>query len=380
MKTTEKKKSGLAAIFFLCPGRNSILLLSAFAVLLHLALRGNGALMEWLSARYIRPAHRALALLSSRLPFSLAELLIVLAVVSTLCYIVLCLVRLIKGTGSRGALLYRLLAAPLALVMAVYALFCLLWGIFFYGDDFVERAGLETAPVSTAQLREVTAYFAALANEYCDDVPRDAAGVCASDRAAVLSRSAGVYDNVEKLFPVLEGPDVPVKGIFFSRFLSYLDFTGFFFPITGEANVNTDFPPSLFASTVTHEISHQRGVAKEQEANFVAVLAGLESGDADYCYSAALLGYTHLGNALAAADREAWLEIYGSLDSRVLADFAANRDYWQQFETVVQTVSNTVYEGFLHSYDQHLGLKSYGACVDLLVNYYYAAASAANQD
>ena len=37
----------------------------------------------------------------------------------------------------------------------------------------------------------------------------------------------------------------------------------------------------------------------------------------------------------------------------------------------MREVSNTVYESFLQSYDQTLGLKSYGACVDLLVNYYY---------
>ena len=50
-------------------------------------------------------------------------------------------------------------------------------------------------------------------------------------------------------------------------------------------------------------------------------------------------------------------------------------EYWKQFETPVQTVSNAVYEGFLQSYDQELGLKSYGACVDLLVNYYEAQAA-----
>ena len=45
----------------------------------------------------------------------------------------------------------------------------------------------------------------------------------------------------------------------------------------------------------------------------------------------------------------------------------------------MQTVSNTVYEGFLYSYDQTLGLKSYGACVDLLVNYYYEDALKYNE-
>ena len=124
---------------------------------------------------------------------------------------------------------------------------------------------------------------------------------------------------------------------------------------------------------MAHELSHQRGVAKEQEANFTAVLACLDYGDPDYCYSACLLAYTHLGNALAGADRAAWEEIFDGLDENVVRDLLSRRAYWAQFDTPAQTVSNTVYEGFLHSYDQTLGLKSYGACVDLLVNYFYEA-------
>ena len=79
------------------------------------------------------------------------------------------------------------------------------------------------------------------------------------------------------------------------------------------------------------------------------------------------MAYTYLGNALYQADYEAWERIYDSLNDDVLRDFAANRRYWQAYETPVQTISNTVYEGFLYSYDQDMGLKSYGACVDLLV-------------
>ena len=107
------------------------------------------------------------------------------------------------------------------------------------------------------------------------------------------------------------------------------------------------------------------------------MLASLEYGDAEYCYSACMLAYTHLGNALYSADYDAWKSIYLTLNEDVRRDFAANREYWAQFETPVQKVSNTVYEGFLHSYDQTMGLKSYGACVDLLVNYYYEQASVA---
>ena len=58
------------------------------------------------------------------------------------------------------------------------------------------------------------------------------------------------------------------------------------------------------------------------------------------------------------------------------ADLTEHNAYWERFETPVQSVTNTVYEGFLQSYEQTLGLRSYGACVDLLVNYYADAARA----
>jgi len=370
METKREQKSGLAAIFSLCPLRHCLALLSGAVILLHLLTRGDHALMERLSERLIRPMHRSLASLTAYLPFSLAELIITLMVLGNLLYIGRGLLLFLRKKGDR-ATAYRMLITPLTSVLTIYALFCAMWGPFFYGDDFTVRAGLSETPVSVEELAAVTEYFADLANEYSEKVSRDENGVCSTDRESVIEASAHIFDSTEKLFPQLEGENVPVKGIVFSKIMSYLDFTGFFFPITGEANVNLDFPPSQFAATVAHEISHQRGVAREQEANFVAVLASLESGDADYCYSAALLAYTHLGNALHSADYNEWQRIYRTLNDHVLRDFAADRAYWQQFETPVQEVSNSFYEGFLHSYDQHLGLKSYGACVDLLVNYYY---------
>jgi hypothetical protein len=94
--------------------------------------------------------------------------------------------------------------------------------------------------------------------------------------------------------------------------------------------------------------------------------------DPVYRYSAALLAYIHLGNALYKADNEAWKAVYSSLSEEVRADLSANNAYWDQFETPVSTVSDTVYTGFLQSYGQTQGLKTYGACVDLLVAYYGA--------
>ena len=370
MDTTVTKKHGLAAIFKCCPKRHVLLLVSAGLIALHLLTRGNHDLMVFLSERAVRPLHRALGRLNAHAPFSVAELLIALAVLATTVYIISQTVLFIRK-GERAARLYRTLVTLLGAVTAVYALFCLMWGVYYYADDFSAKSGLEDGAVSAEQLASVTRFFADKANEYAAQVPRDENGVCASDREKILAQSPEVFAQTERQLPCLAGPPLAAKGILCSRVMSYLDFSGFFFPFTAEANVNTDMPVCDLAATVAHELSHQRGVAKEQEANFAAVLACLNYGDPDYVYSACLLAYTHLGNALYKADRAAWETVYDTLGEDVLRDLLARLDYWQRFDTPVQTASNTVYENFLYSYDQELGLKSYGACVDLLVNYYY---------
>lgn len=369
MLTDEKVKSGFHAWYMLCPLRHTLILVSALVIFFHLLTRPFRALNVWLSEHVTRPAHLWLSVQSGKVPFSLAELLIALLVIFLVVYLVSQLIDLFRRPKF-FLRLYRTLMTLVTLGLTIYAGFCLLWGVFYYGDDFMAQSGLKSEPVTVEQLERVTAYFAALANEYSGRVPRDGTGVCATDRSEVLDRSPELYRPAVKSFPCLDGPELRAKGVLCSRIMSYLDFTGFFFPFTAEANVNLDFPPPLFAATVAHELAHQRGVAKEQEANFVAVLACMKDGDPDFIYSAALLAYTHLGNALHQADSESWAEIYGMLNEDVLADLEAGRDYWARFDTPVQDVSNTVYESFLYSYNQNLGLRSYGACVNLLVNYY----------
>ncbi|MBP0968844.1 MAG: DUF3810 domain-containing protein, partial [Oscillospiraceae bacterium] len=266
--------------------------------------------------------------------------------------------------------LYRTAVTLTCAGLCVYALFCVMWGVYYYADDFMTKSGIPCSEISAEDLKTVTRYFADLAEEYGSQVRRDENGVYCQDREEILSRSPEVYKEAEKLFPCLEGPEVHAKGIRASILMSYTDYTGFFFPFTGEANVNIHYPPCTLAATVAHELAHQRGVAKEQEANFCAVLASLLYGDMDYCYSACYLAYIYLGNALYEADRDAWLEIRNGLYEGMLADMANNSEYWKRFETPVQTVANDIYEEFLQSYSQELGLRSYGACVDLLVNYY----------
>ena len=367
--TTEERRRGLGAWFSLCPLRHILLLLSGLLIGAYFLLRDNFALMTWLSNHVARPWHRLSSRACSHVPVSVAALLIAALVVFSLVYIIRFLVSVIRK-GGRAARIYRFCVTAATLVCGIYALFCLLWGVYYYTSDFEEQSGIRGQPVSVEQLERVTRYFAGLVNTYGEQVHRDEQGCFDEELDAVFARSASLYDSVERLCPCLEGDDLCAKPFLFSKGMSLLNFTGFFCPFTGEANINVDAPACLIPSTIAHEIAHQRGVAAEDEANFVAVLASLTDGDPVYCYSSCLLAYIHLGNALYNEDVDAWRTIYSSLSNGARADLAANNAYWARFETPVSTVSDTVYTGFLQSYGQSLGLKSYGACIDLLVAYY----------
>ncbi len=371
-----KKKRGW---FLLCPVRHILLLLSLLTVGAYFLLRGNRALMVTLSEKLVRPCHRALGRAADLVPFSVAELIYALLIVGGLVYIIISVVQLARGP-EKGKRLYKLLITLCTAAGLFYGGFCLLWGVYYFGDSFCEKIGLKDEPVSAEQLEVVTRYFAQLANEYADEVPRGEDGAFAEDRKEILRRGAAIYRNVERRFPALAGDELRPKPVVCSKIMSRIEFTGFFFPFTGEANLNVDSPAFMLPSTVAHELAHQRGVAKEQEANFAAVLASMESGDASYIYSSAVMAYIYLGNALYDADREAWERVYATLGDTVLRDLREDREYWAKYEdTPVSKASDAVYEGFLHSYGQTLGLKSYGACVDLLVAYYETEAKEALQ-
>ena len=366
MEKTAHKKS----LRRLAPVRLGITLLCLLAVALIYALRVDEGVMLWVYEHVTHPYHLFMSKLCSHFAFSAAELVYAAAILGLAAYLLWCVYRLIRFPEKLWQL-YRLVLT-LAMAGAIFwAGLNVMWTPCYYAPGFAEQSGVDDGPLELEELETVPRWFAALASEYAGEVPRDENGACTTDRDSVLDRAAGVFEGAAELYPFLDGEALRPKPIHFSRIMSYLDFTGFFFPMTGEANLNMDSPVFLLPSTSQHEIAHQRGVAMEQECNFVAVLSCLESEYADFRYAGAALAYIYLGNALAGADYEAYTEIYYSLSDTVRADFKAQSAYWDEFrDSAAQKASNTVYDSFLKSNGQELGMQSYGACVNLLVHYY----------
>ena len=149
-----------------------------------------------------------------------------------------------------------------------------------------------------------------------------------------------------------------------------MNFTGFYSPYTGESNLNVDSPACLLPANITHELAHQRGIASEQECNFIAIAVSLASGDPVYRYSGLLMGYVHLSNALYRADPDRWQVIRDTLPDTVVADLRQNSAYWAAFEGPVNDAASKVYDSFLKSNGESRGVQSYGTVVDMLMAYY----------
>ncbi|NLL39390.1 MAG: DUF3810 domain-containing protein [Clostridiales bacterium] len=303
------------------------------------------------------------------LPFSVAEVIILLSIAAVLFYLIKTVVGIIQSPG-KGTFIIKRFSFAVAAVLFVVLLFNLFLGASYYGTDFLDKSGISVEPTTIDKLYNTTKYFALKLSETSGNVKRDEHGVFSESVDDIFRRSSSIYDNSVERFPFLEFRTNRPKKLLLSKLFSCLSYTGFYFPFTGEANINIDSPGCFMPSTIAHEMAHQRGIAYEQEANFVAIYVSINSGDPIYEYSGYLLAYVHLNNALYKYDKQKYYEVYGLLNDEVKADLSYNNKYWERFEGPVSEVTDAVYDTFLKSYGQELGIQSYGAVVDLLIAFY----------
>lgn len=340
----------------------------ALVILFHL-LKDNQPLMTGWVFGFMAPFERLLGRIWSLFPFSVAEVLAALFLAGCLVWLIRAAVLLFRQ--RRPLPFLRRLTALGAVWLWLWAGLCWLWNAAYYVPSFARREGLDTAPYSVEELAAVTEYFARQAAALAPRVPRDGEGHFAEDLSDCFDRGPEIYRNIAREFPGLGIESVKAKPLLCSRLQSILGFTGIYFPFTGEANVNVDAPACLVPATIGHEMSHQRMVASELEANFVGIAACTSCDDVTFQYSGYLLGLINLCNALYPVAPDAWRDIAAQTFNRELAtDWNDNNAYWEALESPAEDVAGDVYDSFLKSNDQELGLRSYGACVDLLVSYY----------
>lgn len=351
--------------------RGYLLWLAALAVFFAVwfSLRNCRAAMNWLCGRVVLPLEQTIARLCGAVSVSVSEVLILTGISCAVIWLAQ-QVRYLLCRPQRGRRLAAMGLTALCTALSIYAGYCLLWGGFYKADSFQDKAGLYARGGTVEELTVLTERFAEQVSALSTQVAREENGCFAVSRQEIFDEAMAAYDGVTALFPCLTAPQTAPKAFVSSRGLGYLGFSGFYFPFTGEANLNDESPAAFLPANICHEMAHQQGIASEQECNFVAIVAATTAESAAYRYSGALMGYVYLSNALYRVDKEAWQAIRDTLPETVVADIRQNNAYWAQFEGVVSDAANSLYDGFLKSHGLSDGIQSYGMVADLLLAYY----------
>ena len=301
--------------------------------------------------------------------FSLAELFVVSALLMILFKTGRIALELFSNTkGFIKQIPQSVFKLPFILAV-IYLVFNLMWGLNYNRETFAEISGLPVEPASVEELAELAAHLTHRANELREWTAEDERGVMLLSNGVqdVFNRAHLGYLEAAKIYPELGGQYGPPKGVMLSRYLSHAGIAGLYFPFTAEANVNTKIPHFKLPSTTAHEMAHQRGFAREDEANYIAYLTCTLHPDLSFQYSGVMMALMYTMNTLYTYNMEAWAEIRSEYSDGMNRDLQDYREYLARYQGPAKETFTRINDTYLIANRQEEGVQSYSDMVDLLL-------------
>ncbi len=314
---------------------------------------------------------QVLSTFTGLLPFSLGEILLYGFILFVILYMILMFIKAVTAKKSWWFILINRTLIFLSIVSCIYALFIGLWGFNYSRNTLGSTLKFDTSPAKLTELYSTCEVLIDKANTLREQVPENEGGVFSPGftRQDMMNSAASYYDMAadETKNSFLGGSYGSVKPVIYSTGLSYAHISGVFFPFTGEANINNDQPMLFFLSSCLHEAAHQRGFAREDEANFLSFYVSQYSKNASVEYSGTMLALVESMNKLYEQDKDLYFKLRKTYIEGIDRDLHYNYLYWQKFESPVEETSEAVNNTFLQANMQADGVKSYGRMVDLLI-------------
>ncbi len=256
-------------------------------------------------------------------------------------------------------------------ISIVYFMFTMLWGLNYYREPLHKTLELER-DYTTEQLVATTHRLIAKANDmhrqlgYADSVKID----LPFTQQEVFDKSIEGYKKLEKEFPELAYSPKSIKKSTWSLGLTYMGYSGYYNPFSGEAQVNGLIKSYKFPVVSCHEQAHQIGYAAENEANFIATLATLHNPDPYIQYSGYIFALRYCINEIARRDMDIYNEILPTVNFGILESYREMREFWQSYSNPFENISKAFWDQFLKANNQSKGIMSYSYMVALVVNYF----------
>lgn len=310
-------------------------------------------------------------LLTAWIPFSLGEACVWL-LIPALVFSLILAVRHYCDTWKSALVFLGMLVSVLSVL---FSLFVLNFATGYRGRGLDEKLGLDRQSVSADELYETAELLREHINRETESILYTEEGFSHMPYSletmnAKLNETYAAFCDDHDFISHVDGR---VKPVLISEAMSYMHITGVYSFFTGEANLNVNFPDYTLPFTAAHEMAHQRGIAREDEANFVAYLICISSEDPYIRYSGYLNMYEYVIGALASADGEIFRMVNAHLNTEVREEIRAYNQFFETYaDSTASKVSGSVNNSYLQSQGTP-GTKSYGMVVDLAVAYYKQA-------
>lgn len=320
-------------------------------------------------------------------PFSVAEI----ALYASIAAILFWFIKMLVGTVCAGRRCYirkkqnvpiggfsllrplvQLVLRLSSFICVVVSAFVLFGGINYTSLTFSEKAGYELEEADVGQLSQLCRLLAARAAAARRPLALEADGTINDNYAdynpfRLIDDALDAYQNLPEEYAYLKRDYPRVKLAVSSSVMSNIHITGIYPYIIPEAIVNAQTPIMSLPHTICHEMAHQRGFAREDEANYIAYLACIHSDNPLFVYSGYYTAFTYAMDQLYLYDQKSWREISSDTASGIWLDSLEESNFWQQYQTVSSEFTGSVNDTYLTVMDVDDGVHSYGRMIDLIL-------------
>lgn len=343
-----------------------LFILAGLALLIKVMAAFPGIIENYYSTGIYPVISRVQRWLFGWIPFSFGDLLYAILTI----YLIRAVFRLIKAIAQKqvnNQWLLRVGVKVMKLWLWVYILFNSLWGMNYNRMGIAHQAGIAPAAYSTEELDSLVQH---LQNRIAFNREISLPERQPLDHSKTLfSKAYKAYQQPAAQAVFLEYGGQSVKASFYSFLGNYFGFTGYYNPFTGEAQVNTLVPVFVQPFTTCHEIGHQLGYAKENEANFAGFLTASKSESAAFRYSAYFDVYLYAIRDLYQRDSIRGQFRHQQLPAGAKEDLVTLRKFNQDHVGLLEPLFRTLYSQYLRVNQQPSGMLSYNQVVALLIAY-----------
>lgn len=253
----------------------------------------------------------------------------------------------------------------------VYFLFNLLWAFNYYRQPLFEKMKINTE-YSDADLLTFTQKIIAKTNavQYQIAKNKNQKIVFPYTQEQTFVMNLEGYQKLSDDYTFFNYSNLSVKKSIISLPLTYMGFSGYLNPFTNEAQVNDMIPMYQFPVTTCHEMAHQLGYASESDCNFIGFLATVNTDNLYFQYSGYSMALRYCLANWYNRNPKIEQQLLQAINPGILKNYQESEDFWQQYETPIETGFHIFYDHYLKMNQQKDGMESYNKFVDLMVNYY----------